>query len=165
VEIVTVGDEARVVTVIEVLSPANKAAGGVGRRRYRAKQREVLRSEAHLLEIDLLRRGKHTVVAPLDQVLRRARHDYLVSLSRGGSRHLCEVWPITLRSRLPKVSVPLLDGDPDQALDLQAVFDRCYDEGAYARRIDYRREPREPLSRADQDWADTLLHQQGIRAG
>ncbi|MCS7264475.1 MAG: DUF4058 family protein [Armatimonadetes bacterium] len=26
-------------------------------------------------------------------------------------------------------------------LDLQAVFDRCYDEGAYARRIDYHREP------------------------
>ena len=62
-EIVTTGNDERVVTVIEVLSPANKAAGSVGRRLYLAKQRRILRGDAHLLEIDLLRHSKHTVVA------------------------------------------------------------------------------------------------------
>src|SRR4051812_44958271 len=84
IEIITVGDETRVVAVIEVLSPANKAARSVGRRRYLAKQREVLASTAHLLEIDLLRRGRHVVVAPHERVLRRTPYDYLASLSRGG---------------------------------------------------------------------------------
>src|SRR5438552_3664753 len=43
-----------VITVIEVVSPANKHAGP-GRQSYRKKQREVLASPAHLVEIDLLR--------------------------------------------------------------------------------------------------------------
>jgi hypothetical protein len=48
-------------------------------------------------------------------------------------------------------------------LDLQAVFDRCYEEGAYARRLDYRREPVPPLSYNEVTWADTLLRQRGLR--
>lgn len=54
---------------------------------------------------------------------------------------------MTLRQRLPRVRVPLAHGDPDVVLDLQAVFGRCYDEGAYARRLDYRGEPSTPLSK------------------
>ena len=45
----------RVVTVIEVVSPSNKYAGP-GRRSYVAKQQEVLTSDTHLVEIDLLSR-------------------------------------------------------------------------------------------------------------
>ena len=66
---------------------------------------------------------------------------------------------MTLRQRLPRIRVPLADGEPDVVLDLQAVFDRCYDEGAYARRLDYRREPSTPLSETDRAWAATLLHE------
>ena len=43
-----------VVTVIELLSPSNKRAGD-DRESYLAKRRELLRSPAHLVEIDLLR--------------------------------------------------------------------------------------------------------------
>lgn len=39
---------------------------------------------------------------------------------------------------LPRIRVPLADSEPDIVLDLQAVFERCYDEGAYTRRVDYR---------------------------
>ena len=35
------------------------------------------------------------------------------------------------------IAVPLLPGDPDVALDLQAVFDRTYDEGPYERAVRY----------------------------
>ena len=42
------------VNVIELLSPSNKRAGD-DREQYLAKRREILRSPAHLVEIDLLR--------------------------------------------------------------------------------------------------------------
>ena len=44
-----------VVTAIEVLSPTNKTRGSRGRASYFEKRRDSLRSEAHLIEIDLLR--------------------------------------------------------------------------------------------------------------
>ncbi|MFQ5615218.1 MAG: DUF4058 family protein [Anaerolineales bacterium] len=54
VEIVhTAGDE--VVTVIEVLSPANKTAGE-GHARYKKKHAEILSSSAHLVEAGPLHR-------------------------------------------------------------------------------------------------------------
>jgi hypothetical protein len=75
----------RVITVVELLSPSNKAAGSSGRQKYVTKQNEVLAGPTHLLEIDLLRQGQHTVVAPRESLVRRMPFDYLVSLSRGGA--------------------------------------------------------------------------------
>lgn len=59
------GAGSKVVTVIEVLSPGNKAGGGLGRKVYMEKQRELIYSDTNLLEIDLLRSGAHTVLATL----------------------------------------------------------------------------------------------------
>jgi hypothetical protein len=53
-----------VVTVIEVLSPSNKAPGARGREEYLRKQREIIASNVNLVEIDLLRDGAPTVYAP-----------------------------------------------------------------------------------------------------
>ena len=44
------------VTAIELLSPTNKR--GVGRREYLRRRERFLRSDVHLLEIDLLRKGR-----------------------------------------------------------------------------------------------------------
>lgn len=46
-----------VVTVLETLSPANKRPGSDGRREYLAKREAVLQTQAHLVEVDLLRGG------------------------------------------------------------------------------------------------------------
>jgi hypothetical protein len=54
VEILTVEEEL-LVTVIEILSPANKHPGHETTLEYRRKRRDLIRSFAHLLEIDLLR--------------------------------------------------------------------------------------------------------------
>ena len=47
------------VTAIEILSPINKRAG-LERQKYLRKRRELLRSEVHVMEIDLLRNGRRT---------------------------------------------------------------------------------------------------------
>src|SRR6185437_15300827 len=57
----------RVVTVIEVLSAANKA-GANGTREYVNKQQEVLSGNISLVEIDLLRRGKRVTAVPLETI-------------------------------------------------------------------------------------------------
>jgi hypothetical protein len=159
IEILAIGDnEERVVTIIEVLSPGNKAAGSRGREMYLAKQSEALASSVNLLEIDLLRAGEHTVAVPRAELLRqRARWDYLICLHRGGDWDRYEVWHPTVRDRLPRIRIPLADGDPDLTLDLQTIFERCYTEGGYARRIDYRRAPHTPLAESDAAWARELL--------
>lgn len=120
------------IAVVELLSPANKA-NGRGREEYLRKQRDLLASPVHLIEIDLLRAGLHTL-APDREALEReyGRFDYLVSLHRAqtepGYREF-EVWPLTLRDRLPQIYLPLDEAHPDLLLDLQAVFRRAYDEG------------------------------------
>jgi hypothetical protein len=164
IEILLPSEDDRVVAVLEVLSPSNKAAGSQGRTLYLTKQQALIGSQTHLIEIDFLRRGEHTVAPPRERLLRRGSWDYLVSLHRGGGQgEHYEVWAISLRQRLPRIRVPLADGDPDVVLDLQRVFERCYDAGAYVRRVDYRREPQTPLGAEDAAWADALLREQGLR--
>ena len=82
VQVRAAGDWDHVITIIELLSPANKAAGSAGREEYLQKQGEILRSETHLLEVDLLRRGLHTVAAPLEGLRRRGHYDAVISLHR-----------------------------------------------------------------------------------
>jgi hypothetical protein len=53
---------------------------------------------------------------------------------------------------------------PDVVLDMQAVFDRNYEEGAYAEQIDYTQEPVPPLTGEDAAWADALLRERGLRS-
>ncbi len=163
VEIVDLTRGGQVVTVIEVLSPTNKTSGD-GRDEYRRKQKEVLASAVSLMEIDLLRFGAHTVMAPEHSLHALPAWHYLVALSRANQRDQVAVYPISMRQRLPRVAIPLTDPDPDVVLDLQAVFERCYDNGAYSDLLDYTRPPQEPLAEQDAAWADTLLREKGLRA-
>ena len=147
-----------VVTVVELLSYSNKAPDGVGRNHYLRKQREVLDSSVHLLEIDLLRTGKHTVSAPIGPMeIRFQSWDYLVCLSMSFDRHKFELWPLSLRKRLPCIMVPLKLENKGVPVDLQAVLNRVYDEGAYDRIIDYERELYTSLRWDDALWAERLL--------
>jgi hypothetical protein len=164
VEIRPARERGSVITVLEFLSPTNKLAGSEGRQNYLDKQRQILASPIHLLEVDLLRRGVPTAVASSpDRLLRQGPYDYLVCLSRSGRRDRCEVWGFTMRQRLPRVHVPLAQGEDDVVLDLQAVFDRAYDDGAYADDTDYTVEPVVPLRQVDAEWADALLRKKGHR--
>lgn len=163
IQIRTTRKPLRIVTILEVLSPANKLEGSVGQKEYRQKQREVLQSETHLLEIDLLHIGSHTVAAPLDYLLARGKWDYLACLHRGTERYRYECWLNHLRERLPRVRVPLTDEHPDVILDLQAVFDHAYDAGRYREAVDYREELPIALESEEAKWVDVLLREKGLR--
>jgi hypothetical protein len=150
------------VTVIEVLSPTNKRSGK-DRAEYKNKQAELLASDVHLLEVDLLRGGEYTVAVSKEDVDANSEWDYLVSLHYGGTGEEYEFWPISLRRRLPRVYVPLTDGLPNQVIDLQAALSLTYDDGPFARATDYRRAASPPLSEHDADWADALLREKQLR--
>jgi hypothetical protein len=163
VEIVVPGEPHQVVSVIELLGPANKTPETTSRCTYRRQQKSLLAGAVHLLEIDVLRAGLPTVAAPFERIVRRGRFHYLVSLSRAGGREFCEVWPIALRDSLPRVVLPLAAGDSDLTLDLQTVFTYCYEAGSFARRIDYHDEPFYPLSCTDAAWAEKVVLQWEMR--
>ena len=160
IEIIATGQNRRVVSVIELLSPANKSRGR-GREEYISKRNDLLRSEIHLLEIDLLRGGEQTVVVPQ---LQQPGREYIVSLHRGDGSWRFETWGFGLRDRLPCVGVPLTEDLSDVPLDLQAVLNIAYDTGRYADDIDYNVEPRPTLSPADTEWADNLLRATAYRS-
>ncbi len=146
------------VTVLEVLSPSNKVRGSAGRRSFLAKRRQVLASEVHWVEIDLLRAGELSLAR-----LAAASSDYRIVVSRGEDWRRGQFWPVNVRQALPFIGIPLRGKDPDVPLDLNAVLRAAYDHAAYDLSIDYRREPSSPLSRADAAWANKVLREHGLR--
>ena len=143
----------RGVTVIDLLSPTNKKPGG-NRQHYLAKRIELLGSDTHFIEIDLLRVGPRMSM-DLD-----AEAAYCVMVSRAGERPRVEVWPIVLRDPLPTIPVPLNAGDADVTLDIRSAIDRVYDDGGYAKRI-YLHDPDPPLEEEDAAWAERLANTAG----
>jgi hypothetical protein len=147
-----------VITVIEVLSPANKASGP-GLASFTAKREEVLASDASLVEIDLLREGLRCTPSDWAQT----PHQYEVHVSRATARPRGLVWPIRLGQRLPIIPIPLRGDDPDVPLDLRAALDLAYDRARYDLELDYRSEPVPPLNNEWAAWADAYLLAKGVR--
>lgn len=156
IEIRLGGATGRLVTVIEVLSPTNKAPGSDGHEKYVQKQREILSSDVHLVEIDLLRGGEHTVSVPSRRLRPYKPYDYFVAIRRAQQRSHAEAYPIKLRDRLPRIPIPLLEGDSDLAVDLQVLIEGVYEAGTYWAALDYRQSPVPPLPAEDAVWAKAL---------
>lgn len=154
-------DTGEVVTVIEVLSPANKV--GDGRDQYLQKQAELLDTRANLVEIDLLGYGYPTVLARNTIITEPADWRYLITISRADRRKHLEFYAVPLRERLPRCRIPLRPPDPDVVLNLPAVFTRCYDVGGYDLLIDYSQPPDVPLSEAELVWLQETLTNQTLR--
>ncbi len=159
VEIYSRREQERLVTVVELLSHSNKAPGEKGRELYLRKQQELLDSQTHLVEIDLLRAGEHSTAVPLDYLRRRCgEFDYHVCMHQFHHFEDFLVYPFRLEDTLPEIGVPLLPGDGGVAVDLQVVFNRCYDAGPYRRRVRYRDTQPEPaLDEPRAAWAKQRL--------
>ncbi len=164
VEIYTVRGKQQLETAVEVLSPSNKKPGEDARDLYVRKQRDMIRNRVNLVEIDLLRGGTHATAVPRETAIRRAgAFDYHVGLYRMDEPDRRSVYPIRLEEPLPRIAVPLLPGDADVILDLQAVFTHCYDLGPYHVRSPYlEHQPEPPLTPEQAAWATQLLRDKGL---
>jgi len=154
----------KLITLIEIVSPSNKRPGP-DRRAYARKQREILRSDANLIELDLLRAGRRVladrVLAEMIEHL-KPKPTYVVLVNRAWRRGrglvTCQVFPAYLREPLPCIAVPLKEGEPEIALDLQDIFNRVYDTGPYRRgAVDYAGPvPAPALTEDDAAWVAEL---------
>ncbi len=162
IEIIDIGSGRHVVTVLEVLSPANKYPGE-GREMYRKKQREMLEGKVSLVEIDLLRTGTFVLSIPPRKIPSAYRTPYRVVVRRGWKPREAELYAVSLRQPLPTIKVPLRETDSDVSLDLQTLLRQAYDNGGYENDIDYEVAPDPPLEESDAAWVDALLRGKGLR--
>jgi hypothetical protein len=152
-----------VVTVIEIVSPSNKR-GGQARELYEKKQSEVEASPASMVEIDLIRHPRGVTLAWKHHPARALQEPYHVSVRRGWRRNALEIYPLSLRNRLPGIRLPLRRTDSDLGLDLQRLIDDTYARGRCDELIDYSRLPEPPLDADDTKWAGGLIDVWGAAA-
>jgi hypothetical protein len=162
IEIREAGTGGRVITVIELISLANKLPGE-GQNLYRQKQRELKDGCVSLVEIDLLRAGRRILAIPPESIPPSYRTTYQVCVRCSWRPAAIEVYRVPLRERLPVFPVPLRQTDDDVLLDLQLLLERCYVGGGYDD-LDYTAEPNPPLDPPDAAWADDLLREKGLRS-
>ena len=145
--------DGRLVTLVELVSPANKVTPE-GRVAYLDKRREGRAHGASVVEIDLVLQGK-----PLLDYSRESLPDwdYVVTVTRDSQPDRHEIYTSTLQKRLPRFRLPLASDERDTVFDLHTAFTRCYDQGGFAERIDYRNDPRTPLEEDDRVWLRELL--------
>jgi hypothetical protein len=153
--------DGRLVTQIEVVSPANKSTPA-GRAAYLEKRKDVLAQRAGVVEIDLVLQGKPTLNYSRDGL---PEFDFAVTVTRSTAPDRYEIYTATLQKRLPKFKVPLSPDDRDALLDLQAAFTRAYDLGNFADQIDYKNPtpPDVPISDDNRRWMDDLLKSLKLR--
>lgn len=146
-----------VVTVIEILSLINKRSGE-GRQDYETKRNKIFGSSTHLVEIDLLRKGK-----PLPIYHSNSQTHYRILVSRGDRRPQADLYAFNLRDTIPSFPLPLKSGDREPFVDLQVLLNNVYDQASYDLAIDYTQEPIPPLLADDHVWVNTLLTEQQLR--
>jgi hypothetical protein len=152
-------NDGRLVTLVEVVSPANKTTNA-GRAAYLDKRREGRSANANLVEIDLVLQGQPTLDYARDGL---PDWDYAVTVTRSTQPDRYEIYTATLQKRLPRFRLPLAADDRDTVLDLHTAFSRCYDQGGFAGKIDYGRDPSTSLSDEDRRWLGEVLQQQKLR--
>ncbi len=141
----------RIVTAIELISPANKI-GIKNRAAYAARQENLLDAGVSLVEIDLLRRGKHVLYCPPIG----ERGHYAIDVIRGWKPDQIEVYPARFDVPLPTIKVPLRKRDADAILALQPLLNGAYEDGAYEG-TDYTQPLEPPFTAAENRWLKAQL--------
>ncbi len=142
----------RVITVIEVLSPANKRVGE-GRKKYLAKRETVLSSQTHFIEIDLLRQGEPMPISGGQEA------SYQILVSRSDERPSAERYAFNIQEPMPTILLPLdaEDAEKEPLLDLKALLNQVCENTAVDIDIDYSVQPQPPVSEEDFKWVRSLL--------
>jgi hypothetical protein len=151
--------DGRLITLIEVVSPANKITGD-GRRVYSERRDEVKKLNANVVEIDLVLQGQTLFDGVKDSA---PTWDYAVVVTRWTHPDRYEIYSATLPKRLPRFRVPLASDDRDTVLDLQAAVARAYDQGDFVKCIDYALDPATRLSDESRRWLSDHLKAEKLR--
>jgi hypothetical protein len=151
--------DGRLVTLVDVVSPANKMIEK-GRQAYLEKRREGKTAGANLVEIDLVLQGQ-----PMLDYSREGLPDwdYAVTVTRATQPDRFEIYTATLQKRLPRFRLPLSNDDRDTVVDLQTTFTRSFDQGGFAAKIDYQRDPATTLSNENRQWLHEYLRHMKLR--
>ena len=149
------GQFARVLAAVEVLSPETKSGSCVAA--YREKRLRWLAGRAHFLEIDLLRDGDNPS-RRLFPELPPTPYFLFVARKTGLGRNE-EGYPLRLQDPLPVIGLPLGPPRPDLPLDLAAAFRAAYELSIRPGSVHYEREtPPEPaLDSADAAWVKSVV--------
>jgi len=151
--------DGRLVTLVDVASPINKTLSQ-GRAAYHETRRVARAQNANVVEIDLSLQGKPLLDYSRDGL---PEWDYAVTVTRCTQPERYEIYTATLPKRLPRFKVPLAPDDRDTVLDLQATFARAFDQGNFAARIDYTRDPGGRMTDAHRRWVGEWLRQMRLR--
>jgi hypothetical protein len=143
----------KLVTVVEVLSPTNKKTAE-GRQDYLKKRNELIRSRVSLVEVDLLRGGE-----PMPLEAPPPPTDYRILICRTGRRKSAELYGFSWVTPIPPIPIPLLPGDVEPTLDLNAVLHALVDRARYDLVIDYSQQPQPPLRPEDESRAAAIIAQ------
>ena len=151
--------DGRLVTLIDVASPINKMLSH-GRAAYHETRRLARAQSASIVELDLSLQGQPLLDYSRDGL---PEWDYAVTVTRCTQPERYEIYTATLAKRLPRFKVPLAPDDRDTVLDLQATFARAFDQGNFAARIDYTRDPNTRMSDPHRQWVSEWLKQMRLR--
>ena len=130
--------ERDVVTIVEVLSPTNKAPG-TGRLQYLRKREAISAGYVNLVEIDLLRRGQ-----PMPLETPPPASDYRILVCRSLEHPSALLYPFTVQQAIPKFTLPLLPEDEELEVDLGAIINAMHHTVRYGQVARYHEPPPEP---------------------
>ena len=130
--------ERDVVTIVEVLSPTNKAPG-TGRLQYIRKREAISASYVNLVEIDLLRRGQ-----PMPLETPPPPSDYRILVCEGWKLPSALLYPFNVPQTIPPFALPLLPEDEPLQVDLGAIINRMHHTARYGQVARYHEPPPEP---------------------
>jgi hypothetical protein len=141
----------KLVTVIEVLSPSNKKTEDA-RGQYLKKREDLIHSRVSLVEIDLLRAGDPMPFKPPAPIT-----DYRILVCRARQSNDAVLYAFPCTAPIPRIPIPLLPGDPEPDLDLNAVLHSLVERARYDLIIDYSQPPDPPLRPALESWAASIV--------
>lgn len=151
----------RLVTLVEIVSLANRTTEA-GRNAYLMQRSRAIRARAGIVEIDLITQGK-----PILDFERGSLppYDYTVAVTRPHTPDRYEIYTSTLDRRLPKFKLPLANDDRDTIIDLQSAMGIAYDQGGFARRIDYEAPPPTDIQliESSQEWLTDWVSRRNLK--
>jgi hypothetical protein len=147
--------DGRLVTLVDVVSPTNRTSAS-GRQAYLDTRKEARGGGANLVEIDLVLQGQPMLDYSRENL---PEWDYAVTVTRATQPERHEIYTATLQKRLPRFRLPLAADDRDTVLDLHTAFSRCYDQGNFGTRVDYKRDPLTKLTDGHRGYMAQLLRE------